>query len=173
MSGAPRGSERTTTGERVLVAGVGNVFLGDDGFGPAVVSRLAEQPLPAGVRAVDYGIRGVHLSYDLLDGWDALVLVDALPGDGPAGELRLLEVTDADLAGAPPLDGHSLHPLAVLSSLPALGGRLPLTRVVGCTPASVEEGMGLSAPVRAAVEPAASRVRALVAELAVPAPAGT
>jgi hydrogenase maturation protease len=153
----------------VLVAGVGNVFLGDDGFGPAVVARLAGEPLPDGVRVVDYGIRGVHLGFDLLDDWDALVLVDALPGAGPPGELRLLEVTDADLAGAPPLDAHGLHPLAVLSSLPALGGRLPRTVVVGCTPASVEEGMGLSPPVQAAVPVAADRVRAL---LAVPAGIG-
>src|SRR3954466_8981413 len=103
---------------RVLVAGVGNVFLGDDGFGPAVVARLAQEPLPDGVRAVDYGIRGVHLGYDLLEDWDALVLVDALPGAGPPGELRLLEVTDADLAGSPPLDAHGLHPLPVPSPLP-------------------------------------------------------
>jgi len=157
------------SGRRVLVAGVGNVFLGDDGFGPAVLDRLGERPLPDGVRAVDYGIRGVHLSFDLLDDWDALVLVDALPGDGPPGELRLLEVADADLAGSPPLDAHGLHPLAVLSALPGLGGRLPRTVVLGCTPASVEEGMALSPRVRAAVRPAADRVRALVAELAVPA----
>jgi hydrogenase maturation protease len=156
------------TGGRVLIAGVGNVFLSDDGFGPAVVARLAGQPLPDGVRVVDYGIRGVHLSYDLLEGWDTLVLVDALPGAGPPGELRLLEVADADLAGSPPLDAHGLHPLAVLSSLPALGGRLPRTFLVGCTPASVEEGMGLSPPVRAAVPVAAERVLALLAV-----PAGT
>jgi hydrogenase maturation protease len=161
------------TGARVLVAGVGNVFLGDDGFGPAVVARLAGQPLPGGVRAVDYGIRGVHLTYDLLDPWDALVLVDALPGGGPPGELRLLAVTEADLAAAPSPDAHALHPLAVLAALPALGGRLPRTLVVGCTPASVEEGMGLSAPVQAAVAPAADRVRALVAGLAVPAGTGS
>src|SRR3954471_23893458 len=98
------------SGRRVLVAGVGNVFLGDDGFGPAVLDRLGERPLPDGVRAVDYGIRGVHLSFDLLDDWDALVLVDALPGEGPAGELRLLEVTDADLAGVPPLGAHGVPP---------------------------------------------------------------
>jgi len=151
-------------GVRVLVAGVGNVFLGDDGFGPAVAARLAAEPVPDGVRVVDYGIRGVHLTYDLMDGWDVLVLVDALPGDGPAGEVRLLAVTEADLAGAPPLDGHSLHPFAVLSSLRELGGRLPRTWVLGCTPASVAEGMDLSPAVAAAVGPAAERVRALVAE---------
>jgi len=156
------------TGARVLVAGVGNVFLGDDGFGPAVVARLAREPLSDGVRVVDYGIRGVHLAYDLMDGWDALVLVDTLPGDGPAGELRLLEVTDADLAADLPLDAHALHPLAVLISLRRLGGPLPRTVVVGCVPATVAEGMGLSPAVQDAVAPAADRLRVLVAELAVP-----
>jgi hydrogenase maturation protease len=154
------------------VAGVGNVFRGDDGFGPAVVARLAAHgPVPAGVRVVDYGIRGVHLSYDLLDGWDSLVLVDALPGGDPPGTLRVLEVTDADLAGAPALDAHGLDPFAVLSSLRALGGRLPdRTLVLGCTPASVDDGMALSPPVAAAVAAAADRVRALVAA---PAPVGS
>jgi hydrogenase maturation protease len=161
---------------RVLVAGVGNVFQGDDGFGPAVVARLerdrAADPLPAGVRVVDYGIRGVHLSYDLLDGWPELVLVDALPGGDRPGTLRLLEVTEEHLAGAGPLDAHGLDPLAVLSALSALGGRLPeRTLVLGCTPASVAEGMGLSAAVEAAVGPAAARVRELAAAAA-PATAG-
>lgn len=159
---------------RVLVAGVGNVFRGDDGFGPAVVTRLVRdvQRLPDTARVVDYGIRGVHLSYDLLDGWDALVLVDAVPGDGPPGTLTLAEVTDADLGAAPALDAHKLDPFAVLSALRSLGGRLPpRTLVLGCVPATVADGIGLSAPVAAAVGPAAARVRALLAET-VPATAG-
>jgi hydrogenase maturation protease len=159
---------------RVLVAGVGNVFCGDDGFGPAVVDRLLRDPageglLPAPTRVVDYGIRGVHLTYDLLDGWDTLLLVDALPGGDRPGALRLLQVTDAHLAAVPPVDAHSLDPFAVLSALRALGGRLPpRTLVLGCTPGTTGDGMGLSAPVAAAVAPAATRVRALVAETAVP-----
>jgi hydrogenase maturation protease len=156
----------------VLVAGVGNVFCGDDGFGPAVVDRLlgdpaAEGPLPPTTRVVDYGIRGVHLSFDLLDGWDTLLLVDALPGADPPGTLHLLEVTEAHLVAAPPPDAHRLDPFAVLSSLRAMGGQLPpRTLVLGCTPASTAEGMGLSRPVAAAVAPAATRVRALAAETA-------
>jgi hydrogenase maturation protease len=173
-SGAPRGSEPwAQSAGGVLVAGVGNVFLGDDGFGPAVAARLAADPagLPPGARVVDYGIRGVHLGYDLLDGgWDALVLVDAVPGDGPPGSLTLVEVTDDDLPGAPPLDAHTLDPLAVLCSVRALGGRLPArTLVLGCVPADLAEGIGLSAPVAAAVGPAAERARALAAG---PLPAG-
>ena len=78
----------------LLVAGIGNIFLGDDGFGPEVVRHLAADPagLPEGVRLVDYGIRGMHLAYDLLAGYDALVLVDAVPGPGPPGELTVLEI---------------------------------------------------------------------------------
>lgn len=159
--------EKPAARRRVLVAGVGNVFLGDDGFGPAVLASLAGDRLPDGVRAVDYGIRGVHLSYDLLDGWDELVVVDAVPGEGPPGEVRLLAVSEDDVAGAPGLDAHGLSPTAVLGSLRALGGRLPRTVVVGCIPASVAEGMGLSPPVAAAVAPTADRVRQLVGAAAI------
>jgi hypothetical protein len=84
---------------RVLVAGVGNIFLGDDGFGPEVVRRLADRPLPPDVRVVDYGIRGMHLAYDLLDDVDLLVLVDAAPRGGRPGDVVLLEVGEDGDAG--------------------------------------------------------------------------
>jgi hydrogenase maturation protease len=155
---------------RVLVAGVGNLFLGDDGFGPAVIAMLGEERLPPAVTAVDYGIRGVHLSYDLLDGWDELILVDALPGDGPPGEVHVLAVSEDDVEAAPAaVDAHGLSPVAVLGSLRALGGRLPRTVVVGCIPGTVAEGIGLSPAVAAAVGPAVRRIRALVSGAAVPA----
>ena len=84
----------------ILVAGIGNLFLGDDGFGPEVVRRLPAAPGPAAsVRVVDYGIRGMHLAYDLLDGYDALVLVDAVPGASAPGEVTVLEVGPDDLGG--------------------------------------------------------------------------
>jgi len=150
--------------ERVLVAGVGNMFLGDDGFGPEVVRRLAESgDLPAEVRVVDYGIRGMHLAYDLLDGYRALVLVDALPGDGPPGELTVLEVDEDDL-GAGDFDPHGMAPVAVLAGVRQLGGSLPPTYLVGCRPASVEEGIGLSDAVAAAVPDAVAAVRAVLSE---------
>jgi hydrogenase maturation protease len=95
------------------------------------------------VRAVDYGIRGMHLAYDLLDGYDALVLVDAMPGPGRPGDITVLEVREDDL-GAGELDPHGMAPVSVLASLRGLGGRLPRTYVVGCQPADVEEGIGLS-----------------------------
>ncbi|MEU9763178.1 hydrogenase maturation protease [Streptomyces sp. NPDC047985] len=152
----------------VLVAGVGNLFLGDDGFGPEVVRRLAAdpggEPLPAGVRVVDYGIRGMHLAYDLLDGYEALVLVDACPGGGAPGELMVLEVGPDDL-GTGEFDAHGMNPVSVLANLDQLGGTLPLTHVVGCTPADVDEGIGLSEAVAAAVPRAVETVRALVHRL--------
>jgi hydrogenase maturation protease len=146
---------------RVLVAGVGNVFLGDDGFGPEAARRLAAGPLPAGVRVVDYGIRGMHLAYDLLEGYDLLVLLDAAPRGGRPGDVVLLEVGEADL-GSGDFDAHGMEPTSVLASLGALGGRLPRTLVVGCEPADTAEGMGLSPPVQAAVDGAVEMVTGLL-----------
>jgi hydrogenase maturation protease len=159
---------------RVLVAGIGNLFLGDDGFGPEVVRRLAEQhALPPGIRVADYGIRGMHLAYDLLDPCDALVLVDALPAGGTAGEageVEVLEVCADDLGGGQ-LDAHGMNPAAMLSSVERLGGALPPTYVVGCRVADVTDRIGLSAPVAAAVPAAVAAVRALVDRLTAAAPA--
>lgn len=162
---------------QVLVAGVGNLFFGDDGFGPEVVRHMAEPdqltgpdqpPLGEEVRLVDYGIRGVHLCYDLLDGYAALVLVDALPAAGrPPGEVTVLAVGPGDVgslsagAGAG-YDPHGMNPVAVLAGLPALGGTLPPTYVVGAAPAVLDEVIGLSAPMRAAVPGAAAAVRELL-----------
>lgn len=153
----------------VLVAGVGNIFLSDDGFGPEVARRLTVRPLPEGVRVVDYGIRGMHLAYDLIDGWDALLIVDTLPRDGAPGDLVVLEVGPEDV-GPPAGDGgefdaHGMEPTSVLAGLGALGGRLPRTYVVGCRPAEVGDGMGLSPPVAAAVDRAVEVVRELLEEL--------
>ena len=148
----------------MLVAGIGNFFCRDDGFGPEVVRRLlADGRLPAQVRAVDYGIRGMHLAYDLLDGYDALVLVDAVPGDGEAGEVTVLEVGEEHL-GTGGFDPHGMAPVAMLASLKDLGGQLPTTYVVGCQPADVSEGIGLSDPVEAAVPAAMDTIDALLRE---------
>jgi hydrogenase maturation protease len=152
----------------VLIAGIGNLFLGDDGFGPEVVRQLqvAGQPsLPADVRLVDYGIRGVHLCYDLLDGYAALILIDALPGDGRPGDVTVLAVSADDLGSADgSYDPHGMNPVAVLAGLPALGGTLPPTHVVGAQPMDLTEGIGLSEPLRRAVPVAAAAVRDLLAQ---------
>jgi hydrogenase maturation protease len=152
---------------RILVAGVGNLFLSDDGFGPEVVRRLAvdRTPLPEHVTVVDYGIRGMHLAYDLLDGYDALVIVDAVPGGAGPGSLTVLEVGADDLADGN-FDAHGMNPVAVLGTLGSLGGTLPPTYVVGCRPATLAERIGLSAPVEAAVPEALLLVHRLLVELA-------
>ncbi|MEP7053757.1 MAG: hydrogenase maturation protease [Actinomycetota bacterium] len=147
---------------RVLVAGIGNIFLGDDGFGPEVARRLATQPLPAGVRVVDYGIRGMHLAYDLLDGFDMLVLVDAVPRRERPGDLVVLQIGQEDL-GEGDFDAHGMAPAAVLAGLGALGGELPQqTYLVGCEPADVGERIGLSPAVEGAIDPAVGIVIDLV-----------
>lgn len=138
----------------MLIAGIGNVFLGDDGFGVEVVRRLEGAELPEGVDVADYGIRGVHLAYELLDGrYDELVLVDAVPlGEAP-GAVALLDATDrAAAVPAGPVDAHSMSPDVVLRSLSHLGGHVDRVLVVGCQPAVVEERMGLSEPVADAVD---------------------
>jgi hydrogenase maturation protease len=158
---------------RVLVAGIGNLFLGDDGFGPEVVRRLADQDLlPPEVRVVDYGIRGMHLAYDLLDSYDALVLVDALPGGGAPGEVVVLEITAEDFDGAG-FDAHAMNPAATLAGLERLGGTVPPTYVVGCRVAGVDETIGLSAPVAAAIPEAIATIRELVLRLIAAEPAET
>lgn len=156
------------------------MFLRDDGFGPEVARRLAAETDPAapGVLAVDYGIRGMHLAYDLLAGVDVLVLVDTVPAppadagpdvardvpvDVAPGSIRVLRVRREDLDGAAPLDPHGMDPAAVLGRLRSLGGRLPLTFVVGCVPADTTEGIGLSGPVAAAVPRAVAAVEELIA----------
>jgi len=163
---------------RVLVAGVGNIFLTDDGFGSEVVRRMAGEELPASVEMVDFGIRGVHLAYQLLDGYDVLVVVDAAPRGHEPGHVSLLEVDPADVADsaqavsdgqAPLVDAHGLEPAAILSMLGSLGGTVARVVVVACEPASVEEGIGLTEPVQAAVPRAIEMVRELMWSGLVPA----
>jgi hydrogenase maturation protease len=153
---------------RVMIAGVGNIFLGDDGFGVEVATVLARRRLPAGVEAADYGIRGVHLAYQLLEGYDALVLVDTVDLREPPGTLGVLEVDPAALDRSAAIDAHSLDPATVLATLNALGGCLDRVLVLGCQPASVAEGMGLSDRVSEAVERAADEAIRLAVELLLP-----
>src|ERR1700716_4694998 len=115
---SPSGS----TSKRILIACIGNIFLGDDGFGVEVAQRLMKRQYPEGVRVVDFGIRGIELAYTLLDDYDSLVLVDAIPRGGSPGTLYLIE---PDLAGIGPeqgveagrvaLDSHSMDPVKMLA----------------------------------------------------------
>ncbi len=147
----------------MLVAGIGNIFLGDDGFGPEVVRRIPPDR-EDGVRVVDYGIRGMHLAYDLLDAWDALVLVDAIPNRGAPGRIEVMRAEPGRQAPVG-LDAHGMDPVAVFAGVRALGGEVPPTVVVGCQVLSTDEGIGLSAPLAAAVDEGAATVARVVAQV--------
>jgi hydrogenase maturation protease len=163
---------------RVLVAGVGNVFLSDDGFGVEVVNRLAARALPTDVELVDVGLRARDLAYRLLDGYRALVLVDATQQGQPPGTLYTLEHDlDAAVASSGPAApvGHETDPDAVLALLvsmaAAMGVPRPVERVivVGCEPAALGEAIGLSPPVAAAVDRAVDIVAEIATALVDPA----
>ena len=150
---------------RTLVAGVGNVFLRDDAFGVEVVRLLAERPVPAGVQVRDFGIRGVHLAYDLLNGCDLFVLVDAAQRGEAPGTVSVLEVEVPDAASldGPVIDAHGLTPDAIFALLASLGGRPGRSLVVACEPADVSAGMGLSEPVLQALPHAVRTVEEILA----------
>ncbi len=170
-------SERTP--ERILIACIGNIFLGDDGFGVEVAQRLMSKRYPEGVQVTDFGIRGIELAYTLLDHYDALVLVDAVPRGGPPGTLYLIEPDLANMspekgveAGRAALDAHSMDPVKVLAFASTLGARPIRTLLVGCEPAPFGGGedytemqMGLSEPVQAAVHEAVKMIDSLVEKL--------
>jgi hydrogenase maturation protease len=156
-------------GSRILVAGIGNVFLADDGFGVAVAQALAERALPAGVDVVDFGIRGMDLAYALGRGYDAAVLVDATPRGGEPGTVYAIEVED--IPDDVPLETHAMDPVRVLALARSLGAEPPRTVVVGCEPLVCMTGeeedvvVELSPPVAGAVGRAVDMVEELVAEL--------
>jgi hydrogenase maturation protease len=153
----------------VLVAGVGNIFLGDDGFGVEVAARLARRTLPEHVRVVDFGIRGLHLAYELLDGVDRLILVDAAQRGETPGTVSVLRVVAEPNEGEPapevpmsPMDAHDMSPDTVLDLVHALGGSLGEVLVVTCEPQDVGANLGLSDAVLAAVDPAVDAVERLL-----------
>ncbi|MER7935767.1 hydrogenase maturation protease [Streptomyces sp. NPDC093272] len=156
---------------RLLVAGVGNIFLGDDSFGPEVIRALARRPLPAEVRVRDYGIRGMDLAYTLLDGWTVAVLVDAAARGLPPGTLSLIEPELPSGAPAAPPEAHGMDPAKVLALAAHLGDEpLPRVLVLACEPGRLPRGdediaPGLTEPVRAAVGQAVEALHALVPAL--------
>ncbi len=157
--------------DHILVAGVGNIFLGDDAFGVEVAGAMATRALPQGVAVRDFGIRSFDLAYALLDDWSAVVLVDAVSQHAPPGSLFLIEPDLNQLseeAETATFDGHSMDPVTVLRLAQTLGEIRPQIFLVGCEPADLggEEGrMGLSPEVEATVEDAVSMVEKLVREL--------
>lgn len=168
--------------QRILIACIGNIFLGDDSFGVEVARRLMERKTkryPEGVHVVDFGIRGIDLAYSLLDDYDALILVDAVSRGGSPGTLYLIE---PDLAGIDPekgveagraaMEAHSMDPLRVLAFARTLGARPIRTLLIGCEPMALNESeehiemqMGLSESVRASLEEAVKMIDSLVDEL--------
>jgi hydrogenase maturation protease len=153
---------------RTLVAGVGNVFLSDDAFGVEVVRLLGEQPRSDGAEIRDFGIRGVHLAYELLNGCDLFVLVDAAPRGQAPGTVSVIDVELPDPASltSPVIDAHSLTPDSIFALLVSLGGRPGRSLLVACEPADVSAGMGLSEPVRDALPHAVRAVQEILAQAA-------
>jgi hydrogenase maturation protease len=154
---------------RVLVAGIGNIFNADDGFGVEVAHRLGARTLPEWVKVEDFGIRGMHLAYEMLDGgYTTTILVDASPRGQPPGTVYLIEpdLTAMPMATMPVqmvADAHGMHPGAVFRMLASLGGVPGRVLIVGCEPASIDEEIGLSVPVARAVDEAVELIAELVA----------
>ena len=153
----------------ILIAGIGNIFLGDDAFGVEVVQRLERRKLPERVKAIDFGIRGYDLAFALLDGSDVTILVDACPRGGEPGSLYVIEpdLSALDTPGADQasIDAHSMNPMNVIRIAKSMGGDLKRILLVGCEPATLgpEEGqMGLSETVAAVVDEATNIVESLV-----------
>jgi hydrogenase maturation protease len=162
--------------ERILIAGIGNIFLGDDAFGVEVVRRLAARKLPDAVRVMDFGIRGFDLAYALMEGYEVTILVDATPRGGAPGTLYTIEpdlqsVPSPQTGVSPAIDAHSMDPLRVLGLVKALGGEFNRILIVGCEPEALgaeeqmQGHMGLSDPVEHAVEEAADVIVSLAEKL--------
>lgn len=144
----------------ILVAGIGNVFFGDDGFGVEVARALVASP-PARAQVTDFGIRALHLAFEMLEPRTLCIVVDCMPRGGDPGTLYVLEPAVLDGHGEVP-DAHGMTVAAVFAAVRHLGGELPRTLVVGCEPATTQPGIGLSAPVAAAVSGAVELIRDLI-----------
>jgi hydrogenase maturation protease len=170
---------------RILIACIGNIFLGDDAFGVEVAARLSQATLSEGVRAADYGIRSFDLAMALLDGYDNVIMVDAAPRGGTPGTLYVIEpdlpfaaAGGAAFPASVAVETHGMGPEKVLNLAAALGGPLPRVLVVGCEPSPMVADdsdimAGLSPPVQAAVDEAVRLIDSLVQRLLTEATPGT
>jgi hydrogenase maturation protease len=163
---------QTAESKKILIAGLGNIFLADDGFGVEVAGRLAKRSFPPGVRVADFGIRGFDLAYALMEGYETTILVDAYPGEGQPGTLFVIEPELSELNSGGAQQGffepHGMNPITVLRMAASMGGELKRILLVGCVPATLgpEEGqMGLSESVGTAVDEAVKLVDSLVTRI--------
>ncbi len=157
---------------RILIAGIGNIFLGDDAFGSEVARRLMSCKLPDEVRVVDFGIRGIDLAYALLEGYEVTIFIDATPRGGEPGTLYTIEPDLDEVnqmnAQISVVETHDMNPMKVLGMVKAMGGEFKRILIVGCEPSPLEaeEGqMGLSEPVEAAVVEAVGLFESLVTNI--------
>jgi hydrogenase maturation protease len=158
------------TTKQILVAGIGNIFLGDDAFGVEVVRQLLQFPQRDGVRVVDFGIRSYDLAYAIMDGYDAVILVDAAARGQAPGTVYLIEPDLNEISNleAEVVNAHSLNPVKVLQMVRSLGGQHGRLYLVGCEPAVLETEngeLGLSATVQAAVPKAIEMIQSLLSDL--------
>ena len=156
--------------KKILVAGIGNIFFGDDAFGCEVASRLAQRPVPECVRVIDFGIRSYDLAYAMMENYDATILVDATQQGAEPGTLYVIEPDTKKLDELPneSVNAHSMNPVRVLQLVRSLGGSPGWLRVVGCEPEVLEPedgAMGLSERVQAAVGPAIEMIESLIHDL--------
>jgi len=162
-----------TASMRILVAGIGNIFWGDDAFGVEVAHRLARRDWPDGVRVVDFGIRGLDLAYALLDNYDAVIMIDATRQGGTPGSIYVIEPevgpVDAHDSERVLVETHAMVPEKALRLAAAMGAQFEYVRLVGCEPEKIGSAdnmiMGLSGSVQKAVDRAAPVVEQLVERL--------
>ena len=153
----------------ILVAGIGNIFLGDDGFGSEVARRLMQRLAVPGLRVADFGIRGLDLAFALTDGWHTTIIIDAMPRGGEPGTIYVVEADLSTIDDGPvALEAHAMDPIRVLALARSMGAELKNILIVGCEPetfGSPDEGqLGLSSSVARAVESAIDVIETLVAK---------
>lgn len=154
--------------KKILIAGIGNIFFGDDAFGCEVAQQLMREQLPEGVRVFDYGIRSYDLAYALLEPNDAAILIDAVPRGEEAGTVFLLEldINKLDNSENESVNAHAMNPVAVLQLVRSFGGSPGEIYLVGCEPAVLEtEELGLSEKVQSAIPLALDMIRELLGKL--------
>ena len=155
----------TSSEPRTLVAGLGNIFLGDDAFGVELAKRLLSAPVPPEVRILDVGIRSMHLAYELVETrYETVIFLDAIRRDGEPGTLYVLEAAGDVVPTSPAPDGHTITPGDVLALVRTLGGRTGRVVIVACEALRIDQEAGLSLTVAAAVDEAVPIVERLIAE---------